>query len=154
MSGVVIRRAAVPDAPSVQTLVRRSYAVYRTRMNRPPAPVNQDYSEVLGETVSWLAEADNALVGVIVSRFYADHLLIENVAVLPSAQGHGVGTQLLKVAEDHALAHGVHEIRLYTNEAMTENLVFYPRRGYREIGRAEQDGYRRVFFRKVIPITE
>ena len=39
-------------------------------------------------------------------------------------------------------------MRLCTNEAMTENLVYYPRHGYRETGRAIEDGYRRVFFSK------
>jgi hypothetical protein len=42
------------------------------------------------------------------------------------------------------------EIRLYTNEAMTENLDYYPRRGYRETHRATQDGYQRVFFSKAL----
>jgi hypothetical protein len=45
---------------------------------------------------------------------------------------------------------GLPEIRLYTNEAMTENLGYYPRRGYRETHRATQNGYRRVFFSKVL----
>jgi hypothetical protein len=40
------------------------------------------------------------------------------------------------------------EIRLYTNEAMTENRAYYPRHGYTETRRAEQGGFRRVFFRK------
>lgn len=34
--------------------------------------------------------------------------------------------------------------------AMTENLAYYSRRGYAETHRAEQDGFRRVFFRKHI----
>jgi hypothetical protein len=33
---------------------------------------------------------------------------------------------------------------------MSENLDYYPRRGYRETHRAEQDGYRRVFFTKLL----
>jgi hypothetical protein len=33
---------------------------------------------------------------------------------------------------------------------MTENLDYYPRRGYHETHRAEEDGFRRVFFRKAI----
>jgi GNAT superfamily N-acetyltransferase len=68
--------------------------------------------------------------------------------VLPSAQGRGVGARLLALAEDQARARGLGEIRLYTNEAMTENLAYYPSRGYAETHRAEQDGYRRVFFSK------
>jgi hypothetical protein len=34
---------------------------------------------------------------------------------------------------------------------MTENLAYYPRHAYIETHRAEQDGFRRVFFRK--PLT-
>lgn len=45
-------------------------------------------------------------------------------------------------------------MRLYTNEAMTENLDFYARAGYREIGRGEQDGFRRVFFVKELPAAD
>ena len=33
---------------------------------------------------------------------------------------------------------------------MTENLDYYPRHGYTEVRRAVQDGYRRVWFRKVL----
>jgi hypothetical protein len=33
---------------------------------------------------------------------------------------------------------------------MTENLACYPRHGYAETHRAEQDGFNRVFFRKPI----
>ena len=45
---------------------------------------------------------------------------------------------------------GFSEVRLYTNEAMTENLSFYPRHGYHETGRAVQEGFRRVFFSKTV----
>jgi hypothetical protein len=44
-------------------------------------------------------------------------------------------------------------VRLVTNELMTENLEYYPRRGYAETGRGTQDGYRRVFFSKAVVAT-
>jgi ribosomal protein S18 acetylase RimI-like enzyme len=147
---VRIRRAAAPDASAVRDLVQRSYAPYVARMNRRPAPMDQNYDDLLDTSDSWLAEDDGRIIGVIVTRLYPDHLLIETVAVLPEAQRHGVGSQLLELAEDHAVACGLHEVRLYTNEVMTENLVFYPRHGYRETGRAVQDGFRRVFFKKTV----
>src|SRR5262249_39060237 len=75
-------------------------------------------------------------------------LLLGTAAVRPSARGRGIGARLLAFAEDQARALGRDEIRLYTNEAMTENLAYYPRHGYTETHRAEQDGFRRVFFRK------
>ena len=33
---------------------------------------------------------------------------------------------------------------------MTENLTYYPRYGYTETHRAQQDGFQRVFFRKPV----
>jgi GNAT superfamily N-acetyltransferase len=63
-------------------------------------------------------------------------------------QGRGIGVRLLDLAEDHARSLHLGEVRLYTNEAMTENLSYYPRHGYAETHRAEQDGFRRVYFRK------
>lgn len=36
----------------------------------------------------------------------------------------------------------------YTNEAMAENLAYYPRHGFAETHRATDHGYRRVFFTK------
>ena len=52
------------------------------------------------------------------------------------------------LAEDHARSLHLGEVRLYTNEAMTESLSYYPRHGYAETDRAEQDGFRHVYFRK------
>ncbi len=62
-----------------------------------------------------------------------------------------MGRRLLAYAEQTAKAAGYQAIKLYTNEAMTENIAYYTRHGYAEIRRHEQDGFRRVFFRKPIP---
>jgi len=53
-------------------------------------------------------------------------------------------------AEDRARDEGLAEVVLYTNERMTENLRFYPALGYAETGRAVQDGFARVFYRKAV----
>jgi ribosomal protein S18 acetylase RimI-like enzyme len=82
-------------------------------------------------------------VGLLVAQPAEGHLLLENIAVATSAQNTGLRSRLLCNAEQHALAMGLPEIRLYTNETMTENLDYYPRRGYRETHRATQNGYRR-----------
>jgi hypothetical protein len=58
------------------------------------------------------------------------------------------GARLLALAEEYARSLGLPEVRLYTNQAMIENLVYYSRHGYIETHRAQQDGFRRVFFRK------
>jgi GNAT superfamily N-acetyltransferase len=84
----------------------------------------------------------------VVVELHPDHLLVENIAVRPAAQGRGVGRVLLARAEELAAELGYGEVRLYTHETMTENIAYYPRRGYTETHRGGQDGYRRVFFRK------
>ncbi|MGH3272810.1 MAG: GNAT family N-acetyltransferase, partial [Streptosporangiaceae bacterium] len=110
------------------------------------------YDAAVRDGQAWIAEdGDGAAVGLLILIPQPDHLLLENIAVLPAAQGRGIGGRLLGLAEQHARSLGRSEIRLYTNEAMTENLAYYPRRGYTETHRAEQDGFRRVFFRK--PLT-
>jgi hypothetical protein len=58
-----------------------------------------------------------------------------------------------RFADDQARRRGHRRISLYTNVAMTENLAYYPRHGYRETHRGEQDGYQRVFFSKELVDT-
>jgi GNAT superfamily N-acetyltransferase len=98
----------------------------------------------------WVAELDGRIVGFVVLVDAADHVLLENVAVDPRAQGRGVGARLLTLAEEETRRRGHDRIELYTNEAMTENLALYPRKGYVETRRGEEDGYRRVWFCKVL----
>jgi ribosomal protein S18 acetylase RimI-like enzyme len=109
--------------------------------------MDDDYDAKTSRGEVFVAD-DGAVVGVIVLLERPDHLLVENVAVDPVRQGTGIGRTLLAHAESHAAARGLGEIRLYTNEAMTENLAFYPRLGYSETGRRVEDGFRRVYYSK------
>jgi GNAT superfamily N-acetyltransferase len=107
-----------------------------------------DYGDAVRDGQAWVADDDGHAVAIVVLIPQLDHLLVENIAVRPAAQGRGAGSQLLALAEEQARELGYAEIRLYTHEAMTENIAYYPRRGYAETHRGGQDGYRRVFFRK------
>jgi len=79
-----------------------------------------------------------------------DHLLVENVAVDPAMQGRGLGRELMAFAERRAAELELPELRLYTNQLMTENLALYPALGYTETGRRVEDGFARVYFSKRI----
>lgn len=109
-----------------------------------------DYAAAVTAGGTWVAEDGGQVVGLLVLVPADDHMLLENVAVAPEAQGTGVGGTLMRLAEDETRAAGFPEVRLYTNEAMTENLSYYPRRGYAETGRVAEDGFRRVYFRKLL----
>jgi N-acetylglutamate synthase-like GNAT family acetyltransferase len=145
-----IRRATTADLSDIQRLIDAAYGKYVDRIGRPPAPMTADYAAAVRNSRVWLLHCREILVGALVTEDRGDHLLLETVAVSPAVQGSGYGRRLLERAERDAVELGLNEIRLYTNEAMTENLSFYPRHGYRETGRAVQDGFRRVYFVKAI----
>jgi GNAT superfamily N-acetyltransferase len=109
-----------------------------------------DYAQAVRAGQAWAAVEDGRIVGFVILIARPGYLLLENVAVLPAAQGRGIGGMLLALAEQHARSLGLGEVQLYTNEAMTENLAYYPRHGYAETHRGKQDGFTRVFFRKLV----
>ena len=145
-----MRLARRGDVAAMQQLVRQAYQPYVARIGRPPAPMSADYALIVAAGTAWVAEEDAHLLGLIVLVPAGDHLLLDNVAVAPAAQGLGIGARLLRLAEERARAQDLREVRLYTNEAMSENLAYYPRHGYAETHRATEAGYRRVYFTKPI----
>lgn len=144
------RPAVQADVAGMRQLARQAYEVYVKRVGREPAPMTADYEGIVGTGRAWVAELDHRVVGLLVLEFAKTHVILENVAVTPQAQGKGVGRRLLRLAEEQAQKRGLPEVRLYTNEAMTENLDYYPRHGYRETHRAVEHGFRRVYFSKVV----
>jgi ribosomal protein S18 acetylase RimI-like enzyme len=146
MTTPTLRRAQVEDAAAMLKIARAQPTGTTQRMQTEPAPMKFDYRAVVVSPGAWVAEIDGTIVGFVVSRAEPDHLLIENVAVSPAAQGMGIGSLLLAKAEQDAQDSGIEILRLYTNEVMVENIEYYTHRGYRETHRATQDDYHRVFF--------
>lgn len=145
----MIRPANTGDITSVQAVVQSAYQPYVERLGREPAPMTVDYRDLLttSDHVDILVDGDE-VVGVIVLIPLSDHLLIENVAISPTAQGRGFGRRLLEHAERRATDLGHRQVRLYTNALMTENLALYARFGYAETGRRREDGFDRVYMAK------
>ncbi len=146
---VTIRPAVAADVAELRAVGAAAYAPYIERIGRPPAPLSADYAAAVARGEVWVATDAEAVVGLIVLVTRPGYLLLENIAVLPSGQGRGVGSQLMRLAEQQAA--GLGEIRLYTNVAMTENQAYYRRHGYVETGRGKQEGFDRVYFTKRLP---
>jgi ribosomal protein S18 acetylase RimI-like enzyme len=142
-------RLAVPaDRSAVEDLVRDAYAHYVARIGRKPGPMLDDYAGLIADQRVHVVAHDGMVKGILVLIPEADAMLLDNVAVAPSAQGSGVGRRLLAFAEHAAKDAGYRAIKLYTNEAMTENILLYTRIGYAETHRAEEKGLRRVYMVK------
>ena len=143
------RLAQACDEPVIKDCAEQAYARYVPMIGRKPAPMVADFATQIVEGVVYVAQDDQAIFqGFIV--FYAEegHILLENVAVLPSTAGRGVGKALIGFCENAALQRGLNAVHLYTNEMMTDNLSIYSKLGYRKVARREEEGFKRVYFEK------
>jgi GNAT superfamily N-acetyltransferase len=145
----MIRRAQPTDRAAVEQIVRDAYSMYIERIGKPPGPMLDDYAALIADgTVSVLEDGDGTIVAIIVLLPKPDHLLLDNIAVRPDRQGHGLGRQLIAFAEAEARRLGHAELRLYTHQKMTENIALYARLGFVETGRGQEAGYDRAFMTK------
>ena len=145
---VDIRPAHIREAGAVTACVREAYAKYMGRIGREPAPMLADYEAAILVGEVWVLVEGGVTAGVLVMRPEEDHLFVETVAVRTGWQGKGLGHKLMAFVEEVARDRGLSEVRLYTNEKMTENLHFYRSLGYEETGRGLDEGYQRVFMKK------
>lgn len=147
-----IQLATPADYAAVTACVHAAYVVYVADIGRRPAPMDADYADLIARNVVYvLHDADDERVyGVIVLHVEADGLFVENVAVHPAHQHRGFGRQLMAFAEAQARRLGLPEIRLYTHERMTRNIALYIRLGYAEVERRVEEGFSRVFMRKLL----
>ena len=112
-----------------------------------------------GDTI--VAVVEGHIVGVVTlartsttegSPFYnrLDVASIGQFAVEPALQGAGVGSTLLELVEELAVARGVVELALDTSEQAEHLVRFYTSRGYRfiEFARWPEVNYRSIIFAK------
>jgi GNAT superfamily N-acetyltransferase len=143
-----LRPARTEEAPALRQMVRTAYAHYAQRLDREPAPMLDDYAARIADHQAFVLEADGALQGVAVLEDRETGLFLDNIAVAPGAQGKGLGRQMLAWIEAEGRRRGHQRLWLYTNEVMAENISMYHHLGFGETHRAEESGYRRVFFEK------
>ena len=132
------------DAESVRRLVDLAFEPYVPRVEGRPMPMEADYDAIVASGACWVTVDDGRIVGMVHLEVAEDHLEVVTLAVAAEVRGHGVGGLLLEFADQRAAALGLPEVRLCTHEAMTENLAYYPPRGFTETHRSTP----RVFFTK------
>lgn len=149
-TSIEILLATSQNLRDIQFCARAAYAKYVADIGQEPAPMNADFSLQISKQHMYIAVCQSAFAGYVVFYPVDNTLHLENVAVLPSFCGRGIGKKLIAFVEEKAKESGKQSVELYTNEAMSENLSMYPRLGYTEIERKRQMGFNRVFFRKLI----
>jgi ribosomal protein S18 acetylase RimI-like enzyme len=146
----MIRPACTADAAAIERCVKSAYHPYIARIGKPPAPMLEDYQDVIRRHLVFVAEQDARIIGVLVLVTANAGMILDNVAVDPAYQSRGLGRQLLELAEVEARKRGYDHLDLYTHELMTENIAMYAALGYVETGRKSERGYERVYLRKTL----
>lgn len=133
---------------------RRSDA---TGSRREPHADRSGVAEIQ-RTVSWrtpfgnvdvyVRDADGQVVGGLVGEFVFGWFSIHVLLIAEHLRGKGIGTTVLKAAEDTAIENGCHSASLDTMSFQAPD--FYEKRGYVRIGAA--DGYpggaQKIYMRK------
>jgi ribosomal protein S18 acetylase RimI-like enzyme len=149
---ITTRPATPDDVAAIAGVVRRAYSMYLTRMDREPAPVQDDYGALVADgKVAVAVDGEGGdVVGAIVRWVVDGDLYVDNIAVEPAAHRRGIGNLLVELAIAEARSAGCRRVWLYTNAVMTENVGFYERRGFVQYDRRVDQGYDRIFFERLV----
>jgi GNAT superfamily N-acetyltransferase len=145
-----ITKATDEDVPVIQSMVEAAYTKYIDRIGKRPAPMDEDYHQVIYSHTVLVLRGDNQVVGAIVLEIEpsSDFVKVNNLVVHPAAQGRGYGRVLMDYAADVARSQDCRALTLYTNVKMCENLGVYSKMGFFENERKHEDGFDRVYLRK------
>jgi ribosomal protein S18 acetylase RimI-like enzyme len=145
---ILVRPATPDDAAGANACIHSAYEHYIARNGKVPGPMLDDYAELIPDHDVTVAVRNDEIVAVLLVREDSEGFLLDNIAVLPTCQGTGLGRHLLELAEDKGRDAGYDSIYLYTQEVMTENQALYERIGYVEYARRTEIGLNRIYMRK------
>ena len=135
-----IRLALPSESVVVLACLSAAFAAYRDDYTRaayadtvPPIDV---YEQRFKGTTVFVADLHGAIVGTVGCNL-VDHAEghLRGMAVLPSAEGTGVGAGLLSTAERFIAKRGCTRVTLDTTEVLQRAIRFYERNGYAATGR-------------------
>ena len=147
---LLLRSAAVTDAPAVTVCVNKAFGHYVERIGMKPAPMEMDFEREIRDHQVFVVEDAGRVVGSLVLGITEEGFLLDVIAVDPGWWGKGVGRLMLEHAEAEARRQGFDSIYLFTHEKMTENQALYKKIGYVEYDRRLEMGRKRVYMRKQI----
>jgi ribosomal protein S18 acetylase RimI-like enzyme len=145
-----IRAATVTDLASIVRCADLAFASFAGLSDKRDVKLEDSLrSQILDGSIHLICDEAQVL-GYISLWPTANQMFIDTLAVLPKHHRRGLGSQLLAFADRETSRLGLDTVNLFTKATMADNLVFYKRRGYRETGRCDDDGFCRVFFSKNI----
>ena len=136
MADVVIRRAVEKDADSIAEILSIAFAEFRNDYTPEAyAIVTPPADEIRGrfaEGPMWMAVKDGEFVGTVSAVPEPEWLYIRSMAVVPDAQGFGIGKRLMAGVEEYAIENGFDTLFLYTTGFSTDAIRLYETLGFRK----------------------
>jgi ribosomal protein S18 acetylase RimI-like enzyme len=131
---VDIGLALPADAAAISEVLRVAFAEFENDYTPEAlAYVTPGVEEVAGrfaEGPMWVAEMNGRVVATVSVVPEPDWLYIRSMAVLPEAQGHGIGGRLLCAVEEYAVNSDIETLFLYTTHFSKDAVRLYERHGF------------------------
>jgi tRNA threonylcarbamoyladenosine biosynthesis protein TsaE len=140
-----------PDAATVIRDVIHAAFAARPHLDPPStalAETEESVAAVLASYGGLLCHVDGVPAGAVLFEADASALALRRVSVVPHFQGRGVATAIVGVAEEVAADRGFDDVTLHARTELPATLVFWSRRGYRELLRSGSH----VVFGKALPV--
>lgn len=131
---IVVRFATVDDAFEIASVLREAFGAIREyytdtafdAVTPRPAEIEGRFEE----GPIWVAELGDKIVGTVSLTTEDQSYYVRSMAVLPEAQGKGVGRELLKALHDHVAGGEFERVFLYTLPFQKGARAMYEKYGY------------------------
>ncbi len=131
---VSIRMAAPADAAKITAIINSAFHIVEGFFFDGPRIGQAEVEQLLSKGAFLLAENGDTLNGCVYVELRGERSYLGLLSVEPNCQQSGLGSLLMRAAEDHCRERGSRFMDIYIVNLRTELPPFYERRGYVETG--------------------
>ena len=137
-SEVKVRLATPEDSEAISGILRIAFSEFKNDYTPEAFEVVTPPAEAIATRFAagpqWVATVDGKKVGTVSVFPEPDHLYIRSMAVLPEAQGLGVGKKLLGAVEAYAIEARFERLFLHTTHFSKSAIRLYEKFGFQKTG--------------------